>query len=167
VKTSVNLIDYYVTLINYLCVFLCVINYISSSSPHQPPLLLHLLPPPISTNQNASASLYKPALPYPQITPTHPLKPLVTTHFWNQTYFALKPSVSSSIWRAILQEHKKIKKLPRRSKVNANRLLSTIWTHGLHMKARRMITRWYMLLKHEDPLVFGLEIVLSTRVQLS
>ena len=81
VKTKVNLIDYYVILINYLRVFLCVIHYISSSSPHQPPLLLHILPPHFSTNQKASTFLYKPTQTYPQIKPTPPLKPLVTTLF--------------------------------------------------------------------------------------
>ena len=80
VKTRANLINYYVTLIDYLrdfC-FLCAIHYISLSSPHQPPLLLNLLPPPISTNQIASTFLYKTTFPYWQITSAPPLKPPIT-----------------------------------------------------------------------------------------
>ena len=145
-KTGANLIADYSILIDYLHVFcVCVIHYISSCSPHQPPLLLHLLLPPISTNQIAIASIYKATQTYPQITLTPPLKPPVTIPLWTQTSSALKPSISSSRWQTILQVHRRKKKLLRGSKVNAHRLLSTIWTHGSQMKARRMTTRWYML----------------------
>jgi len=41
----------------------------------------------------------------------------------------------------MLQEHRRKQKLPSGSKANAHKLLSTIWTDGSHMKARRMTTR--------------------------
>ena len=82
--------------------------------------------PPTSANQNDSASLYKPTQTYPQITLTPLLKPPVTTPLWTQAFYTLKPFVSFSRWQIILQEHSRKQKLPRGSKKNAHRLLSTI-----------------------------------------
>ena len=83
---------------------LCVIHYISSSSPHQTPLLLQFLPPSTSANQNDSASLYKTTQTHPQITPSPPLTP-----FFEPKHLLLSNFLSPLLVSNLSREQKKEK----------------------------------------------------------